>query len=351
MRQINIGNVHEFASDAIDTASRIELDPNRHRSFGLPDLNVEVRSTDRKYIDLCETAFADQPASRSANERKITVSVVNRKSSESLPSALWDEPEFSIRRMADTLQSNGFEGVFEFDYRLWQFLRADDGACIQLMQTADAYPPWEAAFPLRQFVHWAYQRSDMLLAHAGTLGLNGSGILLAGAGGAGKSGTVLAGILNRLQTCGDDYVVVGRSGETWTARPVVRLMKQDADGLARAGLDTGSGDFGDVNWQNKYVFDYDALVPGSAAVSLNLRAILIPCIAHAPRTELRPANGREALLALAPSSLYQLKGGWTNTMKMSAEICRHLPAYHVELGGNPREISETISEFMERLSA
>ncbi|WP_136659098.1 hypothetical protein [Nitratireductor sp. XY-223] len=351
MRQINIQNVHRFAADAIDAASRIELDTSRHRQFGLPGLQLHVRSTERDYLDLCAGAFADQPSINGASGKRITVSIVNRQSSACLPSALWDEPAFSIKRMAESLHRNGYDGVFEFDYRLWQFLRAEDGACIQLMQSADAFPPWEAAFPLRQFVHWAYQRSDRLLAHAGALGLHEVGILLAGSGGAGKSGTVLAGILNGLSTVGDDYVVVSRTGDQLVAEPVVRLMKQDAEGLRRVGIDPAAGQFGRANWQNKYVFGYEDLAPGSAAHRLRLKAILLPKVTHGGQTAIRPASGREALLALAPSSLYQLKGGWSNTMRLSAEICRELPAYHFELGDNPREIAGTLSEFIGTLTS
>ena len=42
--------------------------------------------------------------------------------------------------------------------------------------------------------------------------VSGDGVLLAGAGGAGKSGTTLAGILHGLSSVGDDYVAVRANG-------------------------------------------------------------------------------------------------------------------------------------------
>ena len=76
------------------------------------------------------------------------------------------------------------------------------------MRSADGFPPWEPGAPLRSFLHWEYAARGMRLVHGGTLGIDGRGVVLAGSGGAGKSGTVVAGIMVGLDSVGDDYVSV-----------------------------------------------------------------------------------------------------------------------------------------------
>ena len=99
-----------------------------------------------------------------------------------------------------------------------------------------AIPPWENGSPLRLFLHWAYAHAGMRLTHAGTLGIGGAGALIVGASGSGKSGTTLAGLLNGLESAGDDYVLL-EGGEDLTAHAVFRIFKQDSNGLRRVGLD------------------------------------------------------------------------------------------------------------------
>ena len=64
-------------------------------------------------------------------------------------------------------------------------------------------------------------RAARRIAHAASLGRDGRGILLLGHGGAGKSGTALAGVAAGLQTVGDDYVALSglRSGRRAAAVP------------------------------------------------------------------------------------------------------------------------------------
>ena len=64
--------------------------------------------------------------------------------------------------------------------------------------------------------------------------MGGRGALIVGASGSGKSGTTLAGLMNGLQSVGDDYVVVDQ-GATIVAHSVFKLFKQDLDGLKRVG--------------------------------------------------------------------------------------------------------------------
>jgi hypothetical protein len=173
-------------------------------------------------------------------------------------------------------------------------------------------------------------------------------VLLAGAGGAGKSGTTLAGILCGMSSVGDDYVALEARGGRVEGRPVMRLMKQDIPGLRRLGLRAGEGALAaPANWQGKIEFDFEALSPGARAESLVMRAIVIPHLSPSASTSFRPASCREAMLAMAPSSLFQLFGSWREDFEFIASIARALPAFHLDLSDDPPEIAAAIRAFME----
>lgn len=346
-QRVSIANVHQFARELFAAVADQNFDATQRRRLSLPGLDVEVRSQDPAYLQFCTQAFVDNAVKSQAARKVVRVAVVDHATMPELPGCLWHEAEFSIKRMVDALHNEGFQGMYELDYRLWQLYRNHDGEAVQLMVDNSAFPPWESAFPLRQFVHWAYHGTHQRLMHAGTLGHDGRGVLLAGSGGSGKSGTTLSGILNGLTTVGDDYVVVHNEGSGWRIEPVIRLMKQDAAGLDRLGLPSNGEHMRGPNWQNKFVFDYTAVHPGAATNTLDLAAILLPVITRGDTTEIVPATTREAVMALVPSSLYQLKGGWADTLKFTSQLCRMVPAYHLRLGSDPVEIANAIKGFIE----
>lgn len=187
----------------------------------------------------------------------------------------------------------------------------------------------------------------MRLVHAATLGRDGQGVLLAGAGGAGKSGTTLAGVLNGLTSVGDDYVALSLDNDAPTTWPVMKLMKQDAAGLARLGVDPVARSLGEQNWQGKYTFDFDDLVPGARAKSLALRAILIPRIADVTRCQVSPAPMRAALYGLLPNNFQQLPGGLREGLSFMTALTKSLPAYYLDLSRDPADIANTVSQLLE----
>lgn len=346
-RKVTVATVHQFADDLFDAVLSQEFSEGQTRKFCLPGLDVQVRSRDPQYLRHCTQAFGSGPVRQDSAQKSMCVSVVDRNTMPDLPGFFWDEPEFSIKRMVDALQQHGYQGMYEFDYRLWQFHRDHDGESVQLMLDNTAYPPWESAFPARQFVYWAYRGTDRRLIHAGTLGYKGLGVLLAGSGGSGKSGTTLSGVLHGLSTVGDDYIVVQKGTDGLRMEPVIKLMKQDESGLNRLGLSASDAPMKGPNWQNKFVFYYTELKPDAATDGLDLKAILLPVITGSDRTEIAPANTREAVMALVPSSLYQLKGGWTDTLTFTSGLCRRVPAFHLRLGRNSGEIAGAIRKFIE----
>lgn len=314
-------------------------------SVRLPWLDLRVRAPEGPMLDAVGSAFLSSSADLPVKRVEITVL---HSGLEGVPEPLdWGQEAYVPHRISAQLREAGLQGSLFHDLRFWQFHDLAASRGVQLMAGPDAFPPWEPGAPLRAFLHWAYADQGLRLTHAGTLGRDGRGVLLAGAGGSGKSGTVLAGLLGGLASVGDDYVLVeaGRGGVR--AFPVFSTLKQDPAGFERLGLASRLGPR-PLNWQGKYQFRIDELVIGGAADRLDVAAILLPRIgAGRGATRITPASPKQALLALAPSALYQMPGERESGFRFFSGVVAALPAYHLELGPNPAEIASAIESFIE----
>lgn len=200
------------------------------------------------------------------------------------------------------------------------------------------------------FLHWFHAHAGRRLVHAGTLGHAGIGVLLAGKGGSGKSGTVAGGLAHGLDSVGDDYVLVERAETGLRALPVYSTLKQDAPGLERIGKLREVAAGRQVNWQDKYEFDSTDIGGKPLCPALDVRAILLPSIAPGTEeTSIVPVSRSRAMLALAPSGLFQMPGDRDTGVELMAWMVRALPCHSLRLGPDPREATSRIAAFIEEL--
>ena len=341
------GDAHTFAHALLKFAeATAEQVPSLVVS--MPAFAVSISSDSPDYLKLCRRALVDDPEAKPAETLKLAI--LDYSTHPEMPRGRWSGESFGLPLLAEGLEESGFKGSLNTDARFLQFYHSATRSGVEALAEPRRYPPWIASFPLRNFLHWAYEDTGRRLIHAGTLSVDGRGVLLSGAGGSGKSGTVLAGILGGLDSAGDDYVVVDTGDRPPAAHPVMRLMKQDAAGLARLGIDPVAQGLGLPNWQNKFEFDFEALGAGRRARVVELGAILLPKIARAARTELVPVKSSAAMASLAPNNLTQLPGGWRKGLQLAAHLARSLPAFELRLSENPREIADTVGAFISGLS-
>jgi len=91
--------------------------------------------------------------------------------------------------------------------------------------THHIFAEWDAHSPLREFFHlWALSHHAMLI-HCGIVSLNGNAALLPGAGGSGKSTTVVSCLHHHMQTTGDDYNIIMHNGSGYRAYPLYANLK------------------------------------------------------------------------------------------------------------------------------
>lgn len=239
----------------------------------------------------------------------------------------------------------GLRVAYPHNPNIWKFLDTRNNVGVQVSWSRKDLPPWDATAPLRHHLHWILDLSGQRFAHAATLGLNGKGVVLFGPGGAGKSGTTLAGLCAGLQTVGDDYVALGLENNA-VARPLFRVVKQDRAGLARNPSLASSTTGLPSDWRGKVAFDPSEFFADAFVDRLELGAIILPRIAHVETPSLRPARPQEAMLALVTSNLHQFPAEMKNGMSFFASLLRKVPCFHLDLSHDAGRNGDLIKAFI-----
>jgi hypothetical protein len=215
---------------------------------------------------------------------------------------------------------------------------------------ASMLPWWERAAPLRPALFWALSGPGRHLVHAGVVGdEQRGGVLLAGAGGSGKTTVALAALASGMAYVGDDYILLHTEGEP-VAWNLFGTAKLDRGHVGRFPQLSGELSISPQPVaEEKYVLDVDRLMGESLVASLPIRAVLLPRI-RGGRTRLRPATPGEALLALAPSTAFQMPFDGGEVMGALAAVARGVPAFALEVGDQPAELGEALERVLDAVN-
>jgi hypothetical protein len=197
---------------------------------------------------------------------------------------------------------------------------------------------WHHTVPLRDLVRWTLRRHGLQLVHAAAVGDDRGVILIAGAGGSGKSSTAMACALRGLRHLADDYVLVA-PGAPPLAHPVFGQAKLDERALRRLGLPGAAPAGAPADWKA-------TVAPvGGVTEAMPARAILLPRVAERTGTPQR-VGPAQALAALAPSTLIQLAGSGPADLAALGALARALPAYRLEVGADADAIAARVDEVL-----
>ena len=340
LHQDNVGD----ALSAVFASFDKEYEAAPHRvMFGIAGVAFDCRSRDGAYL---ESAARSVIAATGAEEKLQRIFVNSSGPSRFFPWPVWSERTFNEREVEAALQGGHYRLHYFGELDFWQAYDRESGCGLQLMRANDELPPWDPGAPLRNLLHWGLLEEDLALLHAGTLASGANGVLLVGAGGSGKSGTVAAGILHGLGTVGDDYVAV-HVGDEARAYPVFTTLKQDMEGLVRVGAKKNIPAASAPNWQGKHLVEIAALARVPQPREIDIRALVLPKVADVPVTTFKTASAREAFLALAPSGITQIPSARSEMFALCARLARQLPAWRVDLGTDPIEVAEAFATFCE----
>jgi hypothetical protein len=218
----------------------------------------------------------------------------------------------------------------------WTLLDRDRKLALSWSSSAKNLPDWEDSFPLRSILHWMSADSPCCLAHAAVVEKNGVGVLLTGRGGSGKSTTTVAALFEGLRTCGDDFVMVDQGGNQPCAHALYDTVKLDEPALERMSQlkPHVANPVRDAD-QKARVHLTDTM-PQSLIASTPLAAVVQPVITQDQQPSLQPVSAGLVLRALAPTTMFLLRGEERILADKLAALVRILPTWQLRLTQDPR---------------
>jgi hypothetical protein len=262
----------------------------------------------------------------------------------------WQQSDVGPRGLIRGSGGASVRAVFETGSLALTMFDPRTRALLHRVPSASTLPWWERAAPLRPALFWALSAPGRHLVHAGVVGdPQRGGVLLAGAGGSGKTTVALAALAAGMSYVGDDYVLLHTEEE-----PVAWNL------FGTAKLDTGHMErfpefaseiviSSEPVVEEKAVLDVDRLMPNALAGSLPIRAVLVPRISGG-RSRLRPARAGDALLALAPSTALQMPYDGGEVLAALAKVARAVPAFSLDVGDDPAELAQAVDRVLETVA-
>jgi hypothetical protein len=206
---------------------------------------------------------------------------------------------------------------------------------------------FEVGTPMRQLLHWWAAANGRCLVHAAAVGVASGGVLLAGAGGSGKSSTAAACLGSSLRVAGDDIVLIEPGGAP-RAHSIYSSLKLDLPSVQRLSYVGGVAlaTKSQPEPGEKLVLLPGLRHPEQLIADIPLRAIVLLRITQRARSHITPAAPNEALMALAPSSLFLLRGHEARVFRHLVALVRTLPAVTLELGQDVDQIPRLLESII-----
>lgn len=241
------------------------------------------------------------------------------------------------------------DGRFHAAHQSWagvfSMLDNEQGRAVFWIEDASRLHFSMCGAPLRDILHWWLGHRGVYLVHGAGVGTSAGGVLLTGRGSSGKSSTALACVHSGLLYAGDDHVLVSAEPSPFL-HSVYNTAQLDVGGaLTFSDLIPSLPETPPTKDPKAQLFLYEHL-PSRIAPGFPLRAILLPRVTGSHDTSVRKASPREALLALAPATIYALPEAGQNLLHNLAALIRQLPSYVLSLGTDLAQIPPLVSSLL-----
>lgn len=203
---------------------------------------------------------------------------------------------------------------------------------------------WYGA-PLRRLFHWWGQGENLHLIHAGCIGTEAGGVLLAGRSGSGKSTTSLLGLEAGMRYVGDDSCLL-QPGSPAIAHCLYSTGRLHGDHLSRFPRLASRVVEPRPQDLEKPILYAHRHFPAAVANELPLRALVLPRVTGLPDTRAVRISPAEGLLGLAPSTLFQMPSKDADRLRVMARFVRETPCYRLELGTQLEQIAPALGRLI-----
>jgi len=253
----------------------------------------------------------------------------------------WKVPSYhSLETNLQQVSEDGFIGIYmHFDDTMTLYDSINKRAYFWIYDAA-RMPIWISAAPLRTLLQWKLGENDIHLVHGAVVGEPDKAVLMTAKGGSGKSTTALACLRSGMQYLADDYVAVSRGTEplAYSLYNSIKVAPYHGNDFDPEYVSEYEGD--------KSVVYLSSLFPSQMAYSAPLKAVMIPQITNRETTTIVPATKTQAMLALIPTTLFQLPLAESDKVRLLTSIIAALPCYAIELGKDSNEAAQVIRAYI-----
>jgi hypothetical protein len=225
-----------------------------------------------------------------------------------------------------------------------------EGRIVGWAEAGDRLPLLDRGRPLyAPLLLWLRdQRVDAV--HAGLVATDGRGILVAGESGSGKSSTVLSCLLHGFDVVSDDHVALeARADGAWIGHGLHGSAHVHPEDLCRFPPLAGHAIRGCRPGEDKVLIPLSEACPGRLRPSAGIDLLVLPRVTGAIRPTISPASKSQALLRLAPSSLWMVRHARGAGLDSLAGLVERVPCYWLDLGGDAGAIAAGLRELVRKV--
>ena len=264
------------------------------------------------------------------------------------PAPPWSWDDYIVRGEVHGYNDDRIHTAFHVN--TLSMLDANLNIGIYWVRDVSGLPYYESGSPLLRVLHWWMRKHGRQLIHAASVGTKEGGVLLAGKGGSGKSTTALFSFNSDLLYCADDYCLVAAHPKPYVYS-VFSSGKVDSKDLERFPfLKPALSNVDHLSLQKALYFLYKHF-PEKISTGFPIRAILLPRVTGSLETKLKKIPSSAGLLALAPSTIFQLPGAGNEAFKMLSELVKKTPSYILEAGTDLAQVSSAIFDLLSEINS
>lgn len=258
----------------------------------------------------------------------------------------WNLPHTDSRHLErlHIAGDNSLAALFNPDLRQWFIF--DRTVRQGLLWTADEnlIPSWEQGSPFKTLFNWFAAPFPCVMVHAGAVGTNAGGCLLVGQGGSGKSTTVAACFDLGMNVCGDDLILLEPETQGYRVWALYDALKFDPQSGVKLPGSFQSASY--VMSASKRLVRYTDIRKSGFAHDMAIRAVVRCVIVNKPLSRMVAETPAAMLKAVAPPTVFLLRGFEELVIRKISQLVRTLPCYRLELGRDPSEAATHLKEWL-----
>lgn len=326
-----------FVEDALATKELYLANTNlSHFNVDLLDTGVKVLSpADLPETDLLSRAFLQ---SESAAETSWSLVVVDCSVGFGPPERRWDrkfnQPTGQLRIAQDSIRI-----AIDPIVRVIWVMDRPSRSVLAFVPSLRELPRWWFATPLRLGLSWIADTAGYEFVHGAAIGKSGTGLVLAGPSGVGKSTLSLKFSLAGWDFLADDFFLV----DGLMAASVYRRVKLNTDSLSELGFEP-LAEFAELSGSPKSVIDVTTLDRVVTVPRLAIRGVAMPSVSKF--SGIQAVTQSKAFMELAPATLAGLQGGSSQSFTRLARIIQGCKLGTFGVIGPVPEISRELEEAM-----